>query len=82
MKDYKVGKIYIQKEINMDISKWKSVAIRIDDYKILKSLCGKKFRAPASMISKLVHDYCKYQASKEKVKYEVFIKNLLSGKNG
>jgi hypothetical protein len=66
----------------MDISKWKSVAIRIDDYKILKSLCGKKFRAPASMISKLVHDYCKYQASKEKVKYEVFIKNLLNGKNG
>ena len=52
----------------MDISKWKSVAIRIEDYKILKSLCGKKFRAPASMISKLVHDYCKFQATKEKVK--------------
>ena len=67
--------------IKMDISKWKSVAIRIEDYKILKSLCGKKFRAPASMISKLVHDYCKYQASKEKVKYEVFIKNLLNGKH-
>ncbi len=24
----------------MDINKWKSVAIRIEDYKILKSLCG------------------------------------------
>jgi hypothetical protein len=65
----------------MDISKWKSVAIRIEDYKILKSLCGKKFRAPASMISKLVYDYCKFQATKEKVKYEVFIKNLLNNKN-
>ena len=81
MKDWTSGEISSPKEINMDISKWKSVAIRIEDYKILKSLCGKKFRAPASMISKLVHDYCKYQASKEKVKYEVFIKNLLNIKN-
>ena len=81
MKDWTSGEIYSPKEINMDISKWKSVAIRIEDYKILKSLCGKKFRAPASMISKLVHDYCKFQATKEKVKYEVFIKNLLNNKN-
>ena len=81
MKDWTSGEIYNPKEINMDISKWKSVAIRIEDYKILKSLCGKKFRAPASMISKLVHDYCKFQATKEKVKYEVFIKNLLNIKN-
>ena len=81
MKDWTSGEIYSPKEINMDISKWKSVAIRIEDYKILKSLCGKKFRAPASMISKLVHDYCKFQATKEKVKYEVFIKNLLNIKN-
>jgi hypothetical protein len=81
MKDWTSGEIYSPKEINMDINKWKSVAIRIEDYKILKSLCGKKFRAPASMISKLVHDYCKFQATKEKVKYEVFIKNLLNIKN-
>jgi hypothetical protein len=60
----------------MDISKWKSVAIRIDDYKILKKLCDKKFRTPVSMLSKLLHDYCKFQASKEKIPYKTFIKNL------
>ena len=40
----------------MDINKWKSVAVKIDDYKLLKGMCKEKFRAPAGMISKLVND--------------------------
>ena len=38
----------------MDINKWKSVAIKKEDYLIiiLKALCKEKFRAPGGMISK------------------------------
>jgi hypothetical protein len=50
----------------MDITKWKSVAMRINDYKILKALCDEKFRNPASMISKLTHDYVKFEQPKVK----------------
>ena len=32
----------------MDITKWKSVAITVQDYAVLKSLCSKEFRAPAN----------------------------------
>lgn len=63
----------------MDINKWKSVAVRIDDYKILKAISRNKFRAPASMISKLVDDYVEFQAKKEKVSKEAFVKKLLNG---
>jgi DnaJ-domain-containing protein 1 len=63
----------------MDINKWKSVAVRIDDYKILKAIAKTKFRAPASMISKLVNEYVKFQANKEKTTPEKFVKKLLNG---
>ena len=65
----------------MDINKWKSVAVRIDDYKILKAVSKTKFRAPASMISKLVDDYVSFQAKKEKVSKEAFVKKLLNGRS-
>lgn len=64
----------------MDINKWKSVAVRIDDYKILQAISKNKFRAPASMISKLVDDYVGFQANKAKVSKEVYVKKLLNGK--
>ena len=40
----------------MDTNKWKSVAVRIEDYKILQAFCEQKYRKPAAMIGKLVND--------------------------
>jgi hypothetical protein len=65
----------------MDINKWKSVAVRIQDYNILKAISKNKFRAPASMISKLVDDYVEFQAKKMKVSKDAFVKKLLNGKS-
>jgi len=64
----------------MDISKWKSVAIKIEDYDLLKAICDKKYRAPNAMISKLLNDYCDFQAGKLKITVEAFKKKLLNGK--
>jgi len=65
---------------NMDIKKWKSVAIKLEDYLLLKAYCDEKYRAPASMISKLLHDYVKFRAEKENITKEVYIKKLLKRK--
>ena len=35
----------------MDTNKWKSIAVRIEDYNLLKGICKEKFRAPGAMIS-------------------------------
>ena len=64
-------------EIKMDLTKWKTVAIRIEDFYLLKGICEKKYRKPASMISKLIHDYCVHMSKKEQVKLEV-LKEMLS----
>ena len=64
----------------MDINKWKSVAVRKTDYDILKGLCKDKFRAPASMISKLIHDYVEYLAKREKISVDKYISKLTNGK--
>jgi len=63
----------------MDINKWKSVAINIKDYKILKGLCKNKFRAPGAMISKILSDYVEHQAKKNKIPVDTFRKKLLNG---
>lgn len=63
----------------MDINKWKSVAINIKDYKILKGLCKEKFRAPGAMISKILNDYVEHQAKKNKISIDTFRKKLLNG---
>ena len=39
----------------MNIDKWKSVAVKKQDYQLLKGICKEKFRAPGAMISKLIH---------------------------
>jgi len=64
----------------MDITKWKSVAIKLQDHSLLKAFCNEKYREPASMISKLLHDYVKFRASKEKLTVEAYIKKLLKKK--
>ena len=60
----------------MDITKWKSVAVRADDYKLLKGMCKEKFRAPGGMISKLVDDYIKFRAKKEGITADAYKKKL------
>jgi len=56
----------------MDINKFKSVAVRKPDYDLLQGLCNKKFRSPASMISKLVREYVQYQAKKNKMSVNAY----------
>ena len=63
----------------MDINKWKSVAIPANDYKMLKTLCKSKFRAPGAMISKLLNDYVDHQARKLKIPNATFRTKLLNG---
>ena len=63
----------------MDINKWKSVAIPANDYKMLKTLCKSKFRAPGAMISKLLNDYVDRQARKLKIPNATFRTKLLNG---
>lgn len=64
----------------MDITKWKSVAVKKTDYDLLVAICDKKYRAPNAMISKLLHDYCEFQAKKLKISLTEFKKKLLNGK--
>tara|TARA_R100000329_G_scaffold5062_1_gene6658 strand:+ start:26130 stop:26351 length:222 start_codon:yes stop_codon:yes gene_type:complete len=68
----------------MDINKFKSVAVRKPDYDILKALCNAKFRSPASMISKMIHEYVDIRAKKTKQPTDKYINKLLktNGKPG
>ena len=56
------------------------ILLLIEDYLLLKAYCDEKYRAPASMISKLLHDYVKFRAEKENITKEVYIKKLLKRK--
>ena len=63
----------------MDTTRWKSVAVRAEDYFLLKGLCKEKFRAPGTMISKLVHEYVEFQAKKNKLDVNQYKKKLING---
>jgi hypothetical protein len=63
----------------MDTTRWKSVAVRAEDYFLLKGLCKEKFRAPGTMISKLVHEYVEFQAKKNKLDIDQYKKKLMNG---
>ena len=65
------------KELNMDINKFKSVAVRKPDYQLLQGLCTEKFRSPASMISKLVNEYVGFQAKKKNMSVDAYKKQIL-----
>ena len=63
----------------MNIDKWKSVAVKKQDYQLLKGICKEKFRAPGAMISKLIHSHIEYEAKKQKISKEALEKKLLNG---
>ena len=62
----------------MDISKWKSVAVRVKDYDVLKALCDKTYRSPAAMIGMIVDQHVAAEAKKEKISIDKYKKNLLN----
>tara|TARA_R110002020_G_scaffold45235_1_gene129540 strand:+ start:365 stop:568 length:204 start_codon:yes stop_codon:yes gene_type:complete len=62
----------------MDTTRWKSVAVRVEDYDVLRALCEKKFRAPAAMIGKLVNDYLEFQAKRDNTTVDKYRKKLLN----
>ena len=67
----------VKKGRKMDINKWKSCAVDIDSYHIIRAMGQKGFRRPGSMIAKLVDDEIKKIAKKENNSYSVMKENLL-----
>ena len=67
----------VKKGRKMDINKWKSCAVDIDSYHIIRAMGQKGFRRPGSMIAKLVDDEIKKIAKKENKSYSIMKENLL-----
>ena len=66
----------------MNIDKWKSCAVDIESYTIIRAMGKAGFRRPGSMIAKLVDDEVRKIAKKEGKSYQKMKENLLSeGKN-
>tara|TARA_R110000796_G_scaffold215921_1_gene331978 strand:- start:228 stop:452 length:225 start_codon:yes stop_codon:yes gene_type:complete len=61
----------------MDINKWKSCAVDIDSYTLIRAMGKQGFRRPGSMIAKLVDDEIKKIAKKESKSYEQMKEILL-----
>ena len=62
----------------MDITKWKSVAVDIETFTIVKALGKHGFRGPGAMIAKLVDSEAKKLAKKNGVSPESFKAKLLA----
>ena len=62
----------------MDITKWKSCAVDIESYTLIRAMGKAGFRRPGSMIAKLVDEEARKIAKKENKPYEKMKENLLS----
>ena len=62
----------------MDITKWKSCAVDIESYILIRVMGKAGFRRPGSMIAKLVDEEVKKIAKKEGKSYQSMKENLLS----
>jgi hypothetical protein len=65
---------------NIQINKeqtWKSCAVDIDSYCIIRAMGKQGFRRPGSMIAKLVDEEIKKIAKKEGKSYKLMKENLL-----
>lgn len=62
----------------MDISKWKSCAVDIESYTIIRAMGQNGFRRPGNMIAKLVDDEVKKIAKKQNISYDKMKQNLLT----
>ena len=65
----------------MDTTKWRTVAIRIDSYKLLKGMCEKTNRNPSNMINELLDLSLTQMSKKEQRKKQDIIKDLLKSQN-
>jgi hypothetical protein len=61
----------------MDTTKWRSIAIRVNTFRLLKGLANDKFRTPDQQIAKLVDDSISYRAKKEHIKKDDLIDKIL-----
>ena len=62
----------------MNINKWKSCAVDISSYFIIRAMGNNGFRRPGSMIAKLVDEEVRKIAKKEGKPYDKMKENLLS----
>ena len=62
----------------MDINKWKSCAVDIESYTIIRAMGSNGFRRPGNMIAKLVDEEIKKIAKKENISYSKMRENLLN----
>ena len=62
----------------MDISKWKSCAVDIESYTIIRAMGQNGFRRPGNMIAKLVDDEIRKIAKKQGIGYDKMKQNLLA----
>jgi len=61
----------------MDISKWKSVAVDVESYLILKALCKHGYRKPGAMIKKMVDGEVGKIAKKESMAHDKMREKML-----
>ena len=62
----------------MNIDKWKSCAVDIESYTLIRAMGKAGFRRPGSMIAKLVDEEVRKIAKKEGKPYDKMKENLLS----
>ena len=62
----------------MDINKWKSCAVDIETYTIIRAMGKQGFRRPGSMIAKIVDDEVNKIAKKQGKSYASMKENLLA----
>ena len=67
----------VRKGNKMNINKWKSCAVDIDSYHIIRAMGQKGFRRPGAMIAKLADNEVKKLAKKLGVSYEKLKSDLL-----
>jgi len=62
----------------MDVNKWKSIAVDIESYTIIRAMGANGLRNPGNMIRKMVSDSIKKIAKKEGLAEPKMKENLLN----
>lgn len=62
----------------MDVNKWKSIAVDIESYTIIRAMGANGLRNPGNMIKKMVADSIKKIAKKEGLAEPKMKENLLN----
>jgi len=65
----------------MDATKWKSVAVKVEDHKLLKAVSKHNYRGPAAQITKMLDEEIEKLSLSKGVDQEAFKKSLLDNLN-